>query len=416
MFLFNSAGDISNIWHQITQETCLYFKANYWGLISNRDYDAKTISNTETIIEHYRHEINARIATKHISEISSDYPSVDWNGFGSTRDGMDPQQITMFGVYYAGINYVGPVPTRSGQYPYPEQLIGPSYSTGKSAFLGVAAMYLEHEYGNIFGTNDLLDIGINSNRWNDVTYDNCIDMSTGNYWSSNWMTDEGLLAVENGFFLPETHSAKYNHATTYYNRRTNPGNTWVYHSSDHYLCGFGLKRFLRARTGNNAADIHDEIYENIYKEIGCSDVLKETKRTYDSEYQPFSSHGLFYNRDDIVKISNFLNINHGRIGLQQKLDLHQIRSSLQLTSDKGQSIGNADDTQNNAWYYNNGFWSARKLWTLRQCPTDIPLMRGYGGIHVSMYPNGATYYFFNDNDDKEWLVAADEINKLQSFC
>eukprot|EP01084_Bolivina_argentea_P102692 183955_1 len=54
MFLFNSAGDISNIWHQITQETCLYFKANYWGLISNRDYDAKTISNTETIIEHYR--------------------------------------------------------------------------------------------------------------------------------------------------------------------------------------------------------------------------------------------------------------------------------------------------------------------------------------------------------------------------
>ena len=88
-----------------------------------------------------------------------------------------------------------------------------------------------------------------------------------------------------------------------------------------------------------------------------------------------------------------------------------------LSNDKGLSIGHADDQQqNNAWFYNNGFWSGRKLWTDEQCPIDIPLMRGYGGIHVSMYPNGATYYFFGDNDQKEWLQAAKEIKKLQDFC
>ena len=164
------------------------------------------------------------------------------------------------------------------------------------------------------------------------------------------------------------------------------------------------------------ADIHDALYDDVYGPLGCSDVLRESKRTYDAENEPFASHGLFYTRDDVVKLANLMNVDGGLIGGRRVLDAHELRSAMQLTLDKGLSIGNADDAQNNAWYYNNGVWSGRKLWTLRQCPVDIPLMRGYGGIHVSMYPNGATYYYFNDNDDKEWLAAADEINKLQPFC
>jgi len=218
------------------------------------------------------------------------------------------------------------------------------------------------------------------------------------------------------FFLPETHADKFEHATAHYARRTSAASLWVYHSSDHYLCGFSAKRFLRAQSGDATADIHDAVYANVYAPLNCSQTLRETKRTYDAESEPFASHGLFFTRDDIVKVANLMNIEHGQIGGEQVLDAHELRSAMQQTSDKGMNVGNADDAQNNAWYYNNGVWSARKLWSNRQCAVDIPLMRGYGGIHVSMYPNGATYYYFNDNDEKEWLNAAEEINKIEAFC
>ena len=68
-------------------------------------------------------------------------------------------------------------------------------------------------------------------------------MATGNYQFSSWMDDESSTTMENSFFLPDTHSAKYSFSTMHYNRRAHPGSVWVYHSSDHYLCGFSAKRY-----------------------------------------------------------------------------------------------------------------------------------------------------------------------------
>ena len=193
--------------------------------------------------EGYVNEIVGRIPTKPMAELSVDYPAVDWTKFASSADGMSTPDITMNGVYFDGVHYVGAYPTRSGQHPFPEQLIGPSYSTAKSTWLGVVGMYLEHRFGGFM--HEPMDIGISgpaAGRWLDVTNNDCIDMATGNYRFASWMDDEGSTSMTNRFFLPETHGDKYSFSTTHFNRRARPGTVWVYHSSDHYLCGFSAKR------------------------------------------------------------------------------------------------------------------------------------------------------------------------------
>jgi hypothetical protein len=42
----------------------------------------------------------------------------------------------------------------------------------------------------------------------------------------------------------------------------------------------------------------------------------------------------------------------------------------------------------------------------------VPFMSGFGGITAAMLPNGATYYYFSDNDEFGWLAAAAQTYKL----
>lgn len=65
--------------------------------------------------------------------------------------------------------------------------------------------------------------------------------------------------------------------------------------------------------------------------------------------------------------------------------------------------------------YQNGFWG--KEFTSADNPAYtrpfyVPFMSGYGGITVAMMPNGATYYYFSDNNEFSWNAAVAEANKL----
>jgi hypothetical protein len=50
------------------------------------------------------------------------------------------------------------------------------------------------------------------------------------------------------------------------------------------------------------------------------------------------------------------------------------------------------------------------------CSFWVPFMSGYGGITVVMAPNGATYYYFSDNEEFSWYNPVHEMNKLSPYC
>jgi hypothetical protein len=71
------------------------------------------------------------------------------------------------------------------------------------------------------------------------------------------------------------------------------------------------------------------------------------------------------------------------------------------------------------FFYNDGFWA--KHFTPADFPQDkcsfwVPFMSGFGGITIAMLPNGATYWYFSDNDEFSWYDAVHEAAKLAPVC
>ncbi len=412
-FLFKDDGTVSQVAYQIAQETCVYFKYNLHGEL-NASFSPGNVSGSTTLKNTYETEVSNRMPTKDISELAIDYPG---NGVvtGNIGSEVTANHMTLFGIAYNGVNYTGGCVTRKGSYPYCDVMAVPSYSTAKSVVGGFGLMRLEQLYS---GSQSDLVIGNYVNecgsQWNDVTFENTLDMATGNYTSNGFETDEGSTNTTNNFFLVDTHSQKVSHACAY-TRKTTPATSWVYHTSDTYLLGRGMNQYYKGLTGNNADLFNDLLVEDIYKPLGMSPLTYKSKRTYDTTAQFWAGFGLTYHRDDALKLGEFLNKSNGQINGIQTLDSAMLNAALQKDSaDRGLSAGSANDKyQNSFWAYNLNASS-----TLSSCTTDtwVPYMSGYGGIGIMMFSNDMVYYFFSDNEEYAFTTTAKELDKIANVC
>ena len=118
--------------------------------------------------------------TKDISTLASDYPGFD---LSTLTSGID--DITMYGMVVNGTNYISGCDTRFGSYNFCEWLRVPSYSTAKSMFAGMSMMRLTEKYntnvGNLLVKDYVPEASSASGDWTNVTFDNTVDMATGNY-------------------------------------------------------------------------------------------------------------------------------------------------------------------------------------------------------------------------------------------
>ena len=227
-FLFDDVG-VSKVHYQITQETCLYFKFDLWGLL-DAAYLAQPVAGAVDVIADFATELAERMPTKPIGDLANDYPGTDVSAFGP---GITPQHMTAYGLVADGTNYVSSCGTRYGNYPYCGWMRMPSYSTAKSFFAGVGMMALAEQYDP--GIYDLLikdyvpEAAAADGDWTSVTFEHAADMVTGNYRSALFMVDEGSATMSNEFFLAESHADKIAGAFTWPNKAP-AGTTWVYHT------------------------------------------------------------------------------------------------------------------------------------------------------------------------------------------
>lgn len=408
-FLFDAAGNVSKVAYQISSETCLYFKFDMWGLL-NATYTPSTVANATGIAAGYQLEVADRMPTKPIAALATDY-GADYTQFGSSTE-TDPNHMTLFGFVIDGVNYVGGCGTRYGTYPYCDVLDLPSYSTAKSMFAGVALMRLEQKYPGVKSAviaNYVSDC--NLSKWSDVTFENALDMATGNYGSSGYMVDESATHT-NGLFLATDHASKINYSCTYYSRKVNPGTTWVYHTSDSYILGTAMNAYLKGAEGSGKDIFSDLLVGDIWSALPVSPTAEVTRRTYDTTAQPFTGWGLILQRSDVARIASFLNVDGGAINGQMVLDQTLFDAAMQRdANDRG--LVSYDST----YRYNNGFW-AHNVKSFVGCSNDtwVPFMSGAGGQTVLLLPNGTTYYYFSDNDTYVWAKAAIESNNIRGYC
>jgi hypothetical protein len=162
------------------------------------------------------------------------------------------------------------------------------------------------------------------------------------------------------------------------------------------------------------SDIFDLVRDSVYIPLKLNAGALTSERTDNSvSGVPFGGYGLFWTQDDIAKVAKLLNNDHGVINGTQVLQPSMLDDSMQANpGDRGM-----DTTGSPVFKYNNGFWA--KQFTPADgfsCSFYTPFMSGYGGITVVMMPNGATYYYFSDNEEFSWSSAVNEANKLSPQC
>lgn len=414
MFLFNDDRVLEHAAVQISSETCLYLQFDLWGMLK-AEYAPQSVQDADTIIAAYRREIAARLPTRPLAELATEFSGVDLASLATARD----TSRTRHGVVYKGINYVSNCPTRHGDYPYCEMLDVPSYSVAKSVVAGVALMRMEKRYPGT-ATRPMSPLvpasGCRTDAWKDVDLLDLLDMSTGHYDSSKYMADEDAAKIV-PFFDATSYTHKLAFSCEAYPRAIGPGRAWVYHTPDTYLLGVALDNVLKQQTRGADSDIFNDVVEaDIFAPLQLSPTARTTRRSYDATAQPFFGWGLFLHADDIAKLGMFLGPDQGRINDQPLLDDGLLAQAMQRDAEhRGLQVAHLENFR-----YQHGFW-ARNLQQELGCgqPTWVPFMSGFGGILVAMFPNGAIWYSAADDGELasiNFAKPAQELAKLGSIC
>jgi hypothetical protein len=425
-FLFSNkkSPHISRARYQITQETCEYFKFNMWGQLP-ATYVHSKVAGAGELRKAAAAEMANRLPTKPFSALAADYPNsgLDLGNFMSGRK--FPEDVTTYGLFINGIHYVGNCQTRYGMYAFCDNMRFASYSVAKSAFAGLALMWLGQQYGSsVYGEliRNHVPQYVDGGDWTNVTFANTSDMATGNYISTKEEEDEDG-PHEDAFTRAEPYAEKIADAFTPFPHNANPGTTFVYQTHATFVLTQAMNSYLQQRQGSGA-DIFNSIRDMVYKPIHLSQGGLTMLRTDNSATgKPFGGYGLFLIQDDVAKIGRLLNNSGGMIDGKQALDAARLKESLFRTADPTSMSLPVPWSENpsvqNTYRYHNYFW-ARHMTTAEfpqyHCDFWVPLMSGYGGNSVLLLPNGATFYIFSDGDEWEWFGAVNEINKIAPLC
>jgi len=412
-FLIDDEGKTSQFYYQISSETCLYYKVDLWGK-GYVYYQSEEAVNDEFVINQYKQEMASRMPKKQIEGLKEHNKAINISKIAMTNS-IRPTDMSSFGVIYNGTYYASKCQTRFGRYPFCQQLVLPSYSTAKSIFAGIAMMYLAKDYPTIFEeevSNWVKEC--QGDNWQGVTLGHLVNMATGNYQSIGHSADEAAEHSQR-FFKAANHQDKINYSCRQFSRKSPPGSTFVYHTSDTYLLGVALSAFLKNKlvtTGNNITnDLFDIIFkQRLWPKLNLSSVAYSTRKTTDKWQQPFVGYGLLFTQDDIAKLTQFLidelTQRSNFLAQEQVYDtLHRNQSNKEMRS------------QYPFIHYINGFWK-RDVTELLQCEKEtwLPYLLGYGGINIVLAKNNLQYFYFSDSDHYLWQDAIKELNTLTSLC
>ncbi len=405
MFLFDG-HQVSHVWYQITQETCTYFKADMWGLLT-ASYQTQALTEADTIRAEYVDEQTARLPIKPLSALRVQFPNVNLDSFGA---GLTPEHVSLYGLVVDDVIYLSSCRTRYGNSGYCQEMRHASYSTAKSAFASMALMRLAQRDGLSVRDARIVDYvpeaASAAGDWSQVTFGHTLDMATGNYQSSTYMVDENSPDMAM-FFNMEAYGDKIAQAFSWPNRQS-PGQQWVYHTSDTFILVRAMQNYL-------GTDIFDFLVQEVWQPIGIGPGAFSTARTSDNNWQgqAFGGYGLWWIADDVAKLAGLMHRGGRRADGVPVLHSEMVAAAMQQDRHEPGLVTDTGDR------YHYGFWASRYTPDVDsefECSFWVPYMSGAGGIVTLLLPNGMTYFYFSDNGEFTWLEAVKETHAMRSHC
>jgi len=407
-FLFDDTH-VSRVWYQVTQETATSLHIDLWGLLE-AFYHPGPVAGAGQIRQRFEQEMRERFPTKPIQQLAVDYPDVDIDAFSRH---ITPEHLTTYGVIVNGVDYRGNCPTRYGESAYCDWIRMASFSTAKTAFVSLAMLRLGQKYDPHIADRLVRDYvpeaSTSPGDWSEVTFDDILDMATGNFASSGFMVDEEGRIFEE-FFALDDYAGMIRVAFDWPHSAA-PGTRWVYRSSDTFIAVQALQNYLQSYEGADA-DLFDFVVREIYQPLELGPGFFTTQRTIENNWQgqPLGATGIWWIPDDIAKLTTFMNVTHGEANGEQLLSRDILLRALQADpNDRG--------VDRPGGKYNNTLWA--DLFTTADgfdCTFYVPYMAGYSGNIIALLPNGLTYYYFSDNREFDWHAAVREADKIAPLC
>ena len=389
----------SNIIFQVASETCSYYKFDYVSI-----YKGQFASSSDKNIELSKNISNA-VEKKSFEELYDVY-DIKANSFADSTY-FSAENVTIFGLIDGKKHYQSVCNTRLGTNIFCDQIVLPSYSLAKSVAGTLSLSLINDAFEDIsqYNVYDLIP-ECNMRKWSDVTLENLSDMSTGQYFSTNFDYDESSLATTNFLFRADSHKQKVKIACNSFPRKKKPGKYFIYHTTDTYLLGVALNSYLINNT--SYSDYFNDVLVPFFEEYNFSSVSKSSLRTNDENYNALTGLGMYFSVNDLYLLSNIFhsmkNNSSKNIFLYDALNPNYSNS---LEAIKSSNI-----------FYNNGFWSKVFDKNLFGCKEDIwiPFMSGFGGITFAILPNGMSYYYFSDGYVYSWEDAVIAAHNIRPFC
>jgi hypothetical protein len=433
IFLYNQ-NSISPVRIQIVQSSAwVYIESRVLAVAQiPATFDTAIPFNSKTAIQDFKREIAAKWNEKPLDSLRTKVPTKLMNRFDGE---MDKRDFITSGLFIGKTIYSNSCRSglvELGNYPYCEWMRHNAQSVTKSAIGAVATLAVAQKVGDAFLNNKVenyLTIPSPHDGWKDVRVENLINMSTGMSWGSeevnpNDSSDGTDFYTEHyvNWIFAGSMQEKINLNALTPKMSWKPGDYFRYNDEDISMLGKVLDDVLKEKLGAQA-NLETFIQDEVFKPIGVYQLpILKTQETTPFSY-PRMEMGAVPTTDDLAKLTYLLQHN-GNVDYKQILHKKKTMEALGKTGNIG--LPDAWTLPGlGAYHYHMTFWNMPyKPKSCRGKIIYIPIMMGYGGVLVSLFPNGMTGYRIGiadpstQEEEPPWDSSemADAADHLDHFC
>jgi hypothetical protein len=312
-------------------------------------------------------------------------------------DRVKSADLVLSGLDYRGTFYLKECTSAAGPLPWCDRARFGVWSVTKAAANETALLRLAQKYGpGIFELKirDYVPEVAAYSYWNEVSFENAIDMATG---IGNGSTRDHPNDITDGYGFPDSlydrwyaaHTVNEKIATMLRDGKAypwGPGKVARYRDQDMFILGVAMDRFLKTKEGSNA-DLWTMLEREVFEPIGIHQApINRTLEPDGAPGQPLMAYGYYPTLGDLVRIARLYQ-NGGKAGEQQLLYAARVRELLAGTAPKGLPTG--EHLAGGETTYTNAFWVSPYT-AQRGCRLFYPRMLGWGGNIVALLPQGVT--------------------------
>ncbi len=369
--------EISNVFIQISQETSPvddYTLDDFTALVPVT-YRPSTIAGRQELITRYDREIASRIPVRSWEELPHSDPGQLKMSFNSN---MEEHEVSASAIYSDREIYRQQLQTRTGPYPYPDQMRHGVFSVTKTLCLGLSMFYLAGKYGDdVFEEliTDYVPELATHPGWAGVTFSHVLNMNTGISGA-----DEGDQILP--FIHSRSTAEKLAAIAVLPDLPPEPGEDFNYASTNSFVLSYAMSRYVKEKEGP-AANYWELVVRDVLEPIGVYHLaVSHTVEPDGTVGIPIMGWGSYPTVDEAIKVGRLL-LNDGVHQGRQLLSPARVRQAIK----KDQWQGYVDYYKHSVW--RDGIYTA-------SCVVEAPYMLGHGGNYVVMLPSGIVAIRFSD--------------------